>query len=930
MALFGGYSEVAAYSQNPNIFFEEEEEVVWIPELPPHLTPHNLVQHPWKWHASFMQDFILIAEFSEQEGPRPLITIPTDGEGKFDLNAFAVKIMAVDYQMLGSSNFTVAGDTQIVLEEEKERAHAYVHHFTLYDTEARGFVRPFCMAYVTPDRRKIMDNFEELLKEFRKVSNYFKYGNRLIFVKDLEHTIEDLQYTKEVFNNYHREVTKTPEQDNPYKHTGSDIYEYFMYATEETFDHQIEELKNMLNAIKPLLTNTKLEDRFKRLEEKARRGKHYSTPFQFRSTFHEDGYHSDNSEIPVTPTKSRRRTTPPFPHEDQGSEYRPKLVKIDTFRRFDQTLRTLHELCYWGAKEGLNKCRKIHQCYSRDPMTVSFESRESQLIEPPSTLLTLGRSVAINFLHKIDLSSAINCWPLYEVYKTKLRSDSVSGYSSHSDKRWLTENRKTSDIQIENLSLSSLETIDSYISYSDDGGERIPRSSYNAAFVLGSAFVSLESLYYDVEENPYSDSSDSEYDVITNSSGSHVDGSYISQQNVTDSMVNLLDIENSGSMPKSTDVQSFLAAGSVDDIHNNKDTHTRPIASSNHFVDGAGDINSHHSVDSTEDSHIIFTEDLDSDHSPASGASATESSPEGDVHLQVDGQLQSKKAALMVVTEDSAPLSHEQPNEKCPRIPVGSCADHIFRFNPNLPGAGVLKFVHHYVYAAHIIYALLSGRPVVVLGSAKYEKEVRSLITTLWLFVPGHSSRYHVVVPWHTLPLTLADLGKMKLVGLCKGRSPRSPNVLPSSVRRYVTVLDYDKNTLCTPPYKGFYINTIVSRKKQFKTDQVFLAYIHSILLELASKAYLYYHSFCLNSTSIKSSESSRSPTKNLKPSMSGYLSKLGLVDSDAKIVEYFVELIKQQQVDDFIARVKGYCSHDQLPSPTIRIDYKQSQEYRV
>jgi len=28
-----------------------------------------------------------------------------------------------------------------------------VQHFTLYDSAARGFVRPFCLAYVTPDYR---------------------------------------------------------------------------------------------------------------------------------------------------------------------------------------------------------------------------------------------------------------------------------------------------------------------------------------------------------------------------------------------------------------------------------------------------------------------------------------------------------------------------------------------------------------------------------------------------------------------------------------------------------------------------------------------------------------------------------------------------------------------------------------------------------
>ncbi|XP_070568600.1 guanine nucleotide exchange protein smcr8a-like isoform X2 [Ptychodera flava] len=913
MALFGGYSEVAAYSQAPEIFFEEDD-VEMIAELPPHLAPHVRVPHPWLTNASFKEDFILISEFSEQEGPKPLITIPTDAAGSFDLNAFAVKIMAVDFQMVGGAQFSVASDTQIVVEEDKERAYAYVHHFTLYDTEARGFVRPFCMAYVSPDKRKIMNNFADFLKEFRKVSTYFKYGNRLQFLKDIEHGILDLHYTKEKFIQYKKGVKLEDECQQ------SEAYEFFTYTTEDNFNHQIEELTNIMNAMKPLMTNRKLEERFKRLEEKSRLGRLQQTKPLSKTSLHEEGYHSDSSDIP-SPTKLRKNFTPPCSfHNDDV--YKPKLVKMDSYRRFDQALRTLHQLCEWGAKEGLNRLRKIHRCHSRDPVIVRFEGRESQLIEPPSTLLTIGRSVTINFLHRIDLdANASSCWPLYEVYKTRLRGDSVSGYSSYSDRRLITENKRNTD-QSENMSLSSLETVDSFVSYSDETTDRDPRSSYDAAFVLGSAFVSLESLYYDVEESPYSDSSDSEYDVITDSSESNsAIGS--SQQNTTDSMTNLLDIDHSTSLPKSAGVEAFLSAGS---INSTEDSYEDSLLKPSNGLIG------HHDTPTDWSAHVHgkmtvapygYHSERSSVSSPSSGNSTT----------LFDGAMNSKAktGTLILVTEDSAPLTHEQPSEKYPRVPVGSCADHICRFHSNLPGAGILKFVQHYVFAAHIIYALLCGRPVVILGSQKYEKEVRSLITTLWLFVPGHSSRYHVVVPWRTNPLSLADLGKIKLVGLCKPRSPRSPNVLPSSVRKYVSILDYDKSSLHSPPYKGNFINGIVSRKKQFKSDQVFIAYIHSILLELASKAYLYYHSFCLNSTDGKSLQSSSSsPTNNHKTSVSGFLGKLGVTDGDAKIVEYWVELVKQQQVDDFMARVKGYASHDQLPPPPIRIDYKQCQEYRV
>jgi hypothetical protein len=44
-----------------------------------------------------------------------------------------------------------------------------VHHFTLLDVFARGYVRPICMSYITRHPTKIMDNFASLMKKFNKV-----------------------------------------------------------------------------------------------------------------------------------------------------------------------------------------------------------------------------------------------------------------------------------------------------------------------------------------------------------------------------------------------------------------------------------------------------------------------------------------------------------------------------------------------------------------------------------------------------------------------------------------------------------------------------------------------------------------------------------------------------------------------------------------
>ena len=54
-------------------------------------------------------------------------------------------------------------------------------------------------------------------------------------------------------------------------------------------------------------------------------------------------------------------------------------------------------------------------------------------------------------------------------------------------------------------------------------------------------------------------------------------------------------------------------------------------------------------------------------------------------------------------------------------------------------GYGILRFMTQHPYSPHVVYSLLRGRPLVVVGSAKSEQEVRTAVNALWLFVPGHS-----------------------------------------------------------------------------------------------------------------------------------------------------------------------------------------------
>ncbi|KAK3529740.1 hypothetical protein QTP86_002400, partial [Hemibagrus guttatus] len=189
-------------------FLKESTESLGLPaDLSVPLYSHSEDASPWSKtsRVSFDKDFILIAEFSEQVGPQPILTIPDENEacGSFDLNNFSLRIMSVDYQTAfagpagcAHAKLNFVEDSKVVLGDSREGAYAYVHHLTLYDLEARGFVRPFCMAYVSSQEEKIMHCFCQLSAEFSKASEWLKTGNRKNFANEVDKKLSDLEYTR--------------------------------------------------------------------------------------------------------------------------------------------------------------------------------------------------------------------------------------------------------------------------------------------------------------------------------------------------------------------------------------------------------------------------------------------------------------------------------------------------------------------------------------------------------------------------------------------------------------------------------------------------------------------------------------------------------------------------------------------------------------
>ncbi|XP_035664558.1 uncharacterized protein LOC118408047 [Branchiostoma floridae] len=979
--------------------------------------------------------------------------------------------------------------------DTKEGACAYVHHFTLFDLQARGFVRPFCMSYVTTDRSKIMTNLEEMMAEFKKVSSVFKYGNRLMFVQELEHRLADLQYTRDKYEQWQK-------QKDSGKLTSVDLEEAAVLDTVSlvTLDRVTQETVDILRTVRPSLNNPRLERHFRRLQDRSQ------AQAVRQDASSEDGCHSNTSH--GSEEDGGKLGMMP----ENGMPYVPKVVRPDSSKQFDQELRRLDQLCGQGEREGLNRLRQIQKFFSRDSMAVCMEKKESKLIDPPPGLLTFGRCVAMNFLHDLDLQCAGGCWPLGQTGRTELQHPARNLF-----RRWMSSE-----------SLSSLYTTDSFQSGLESRGAT---HSLDPTFLPASSYKSIDSVYYDYEEDddlnydtdsleifsssetsgtmhfleettltlrpstvvnieesspfhgllstaigrrdtltpdPYhslKDSSSFSEDLLSNNSidiiedtdemfpkelrilrrrsKSEGNDSVDTIHGESPSIVeeddkrretslkhdiqehvlketpeeNRTDCLEEASMQQSQDKQVEVPSETKSRNHTreeeeNKTDNLEEISKqqsesetnrrkctreeemcNNNVSNASGDkieeailpgdrfepsgnseyasakssvveefntpaqntprssISSMRSDVQQDTAGLPLPYDLTHDLGSQVGSAASSINSTSDCYsvpdsptdnrLETPPENRHRKNGAVAVTSvgstgsesagGSWPSSGEAGTVESRHIRMSVCSygDHICNFGPQLPGYGVVRFMKQYVFAAHVIYALLTGRPLVVLGLPRQEREVRGLVTTLSLFVPGFSNRYHTVTPWHTSPLCLTDICSTKLIGLAKVKP--AERMIPSSVKRYVSVFDCDKKTLTTPQYQGTYINAIVSRKKDFKVDEPYIGYIHSMLLELASKAFLYYHSYCLNSPNVENMQS-HDGEKLQKKTAAGFLGKLGVQDGDAKVVEYLAEIIKQQQVDDLLIRHdKQARSRDsELPPPPIRTEYRACSQYRV
>lgn len=689
------------------------------------LFPHANA-NPWlkTSYAKFSKDFILISEFSEQVGPQPLITIPDDPKvcGTFDLNYFSLRIMSVDYQASfvghppGTSypKLNFVEDSKVVLGDSKEGAFAYVHHLTLYDLEARGFVRPFCMAYISADERKIMQQFQLLSSGFSRASECLKSGNRKAFANELEKKLRDLEYTRSVLHK-ETELQKT--------NSGC-------YSTQV-----IEKANELANVEKSIYEHKDLLRQITSYPNGKRRDAD-QVPCEPENT-------ADTSKVDHTLSSNHSGNGDTRVETDSGGQppsYIPQLIKAKSAKCFDKRLKTLEELCesnyFLQTMDQLNVIEKTF----RGDLCFLYTSQIDRAL--------LGKQKITSFL--------------FESTQDDEKDGSSRNFYDHST------HHVSSNFSGEPVSLLS------YTAYVEKTSNQLALETIEGPPESSTSDVTQEtSEDANDTEMKGSFSSDKSIEAFVSLSPGFSRKSTNVACTVTppEEEETVLPVAAVAMTSSSLEHESYLNNGEVFETGNLVQMDTACCIGQDAFLYEEPFLEP---VQKCCEDTVVKREPLPLLHrDPAlqvdyvlGEAMLTVPSPNRGLMLPdlSPGSLPEEmvKMNLEDVSDNGSHTSTSTSSDRAASpFTYGSP---VTLKQKKKAGHSALRFIRQYPFAQQAIFCLLSGRTLVVLGAD--EGTVRKLVNALLIFVPNLGKYGETVQPWLSSSFQLSDLQRWKLIGL--------------------------------------------------------------------------------------------------------------------------------------------------------------------
>ncbi|XP_008820176.1 guanine nucleotide exchange protein SMCR8 [Nannospalax galili] len=896
--------------------------------------------NPWSKlsGAKFSRDFILISEFSEQVGPQPLLTIPNDTKvfGTFDLNYFSLRIMSVDYQASfmghppGSAypKLNFVEDSKVVLGDSKEGAFAYVHHLTLYDLEARGFVRPFCMAYISADQHKIMQQFQELSSEFSKASECLKMGNRKAFAGELEKKLKDLDYTRTVL------------------HTETEIQKK---ANDKGFysSQAIEKANELANVEKSIIEH---QDLLKQIRSYPRQ------KMKIPDLCPGEMAHTQDQAVQASTTSNL--------HESGNADlytcrpaYTPKLIKAKPTKCFDKKLKTLEELCdteyFTQTLAQLSHIEHMFRgdlCYlltsqidralrkqqhitnflfedfvevddkmvekqERVPSQLSQDRLPSRPVEEcpiPKVLISVGsyKSSVETVLIKMEQELGDEEYKEVEVAEPSSFDPQEHLDYLDMDMKGSISSGESIEVLGTEKSTSVLSKSDSQVSLTVPLSPQVVRSKAVSHRTISED--SIEVLSTCPSEALIPDDFKASYPSAINEEETYADneGAIHFQANI--SPPELGETQEGSLENTSSQIDSSCCIG--------KETEGQlvPLPTPAHTLsdeDGVVSIPPQRYRQKDQGYHMDFVVETTN---PSPQDNSCEMFP---VYELDPGCLLASRDVSKTSLDnysDTASYISSVASISLDRTPSSSThpAGLSSERHKKRAGQNTLKFIRQYPFAHPAIYSLLSGRTLVVLGED--ETIVRKLVTALSIFVPNYGCYAKPVKHWISSPLHIMDFQKWKLIGLQRVASPANVGTLHTLSRysRYTSILDLDSKTLRCPLYRGTLVPRLADHRTQIKRGSTYYLHVQSMLTQLCSKAFLY--TFCHHLHLPTHSEETQEAVASRQTSFLKL--NLGLVNEDIKVVQYLAELLKLHYMQE-----SPGTTH-----PLLRFDYVPSFLYKI